>query len=167
MGCCRCVALTLTLTRCIECQCCACLLACLLALHALQVWALAAIIFEFVFFVITIVILMNLLIAMMADTYSTIALQANATYQMQFARLVNEYYHACVLPVPINIVERAVDAYMGDRDVNADVNGIHWGRQYTWPSSQLQFRLDMARRKVQVKKETEQALKKNAHKKEL
>jgi hypothetical protein len=41
--------------------------------------------------------------------------------------------------VPINIVERAVDAYMdrGDADVNADVNGIHWGRHYTWPSSQV------------------------------
>lgn len=67
----------------------------------------------------------------------------------------------CVLPVPINIVERAVDAFVGDADVNADVNGIRWGRHYTWPSSQLQFRLDMARRKVQVKKETEKALKKN------
>jgi hypothetical protein len=102
---------------------------------------------------------------MMADTYSTIALQANATYQMQFARLVNEYYHACVFPVPLSIVERAVDAYMGDADVSTmSTTGMHWGRHYTWPASQLQFRLDMARRKVQVKKETDKAIRKKSGK---
>ena len=36
-----------------------------------------------------------------------------------------------------------------------------WGRHYTWPASTLPFQLEMAMRKVQVKKETEKALKKS------
>eukprot|EP01043_Picozoa_sp_COSAG02_P010313 COSAG02_NODE_360_length_23829_cov_107.112769_8_plen_1933_part_00 len=124
-------------------------------------WAMSSVFFEFIFFVITMVILMNLLIAMMTDTYSSIAKQANATYQMGFARLVNEYYEACVFPVPLSIIERAVDAYMGDTEVSTmATTGMHWGRHYTWPASQLQFRLDMARRKVQTKRETAKVLKK-------
>lgn len=117
-------------------------------------WAASSVFFEFVFFVIIIIILMNLLIAMMTDTYSSIALQANATYQMQFAGLVREYYEACVFPVPLSIIERGVDAYIGDAKApTTPTTGMHWGRHYTWPASQLQFQLDMARKKVQTKQE--------------
>ena len=49
----------------------------------------------------------------------------------------------------------------GDKDVSTmATTGMHWGRHYTWPASQLQFRLDMARRKVQTKREVAKALRK-------
>ena len=41
---------------------------------------------------------MNLLIAMMSDTFFKVADNAEAEYQMEFARLVKSYVTATVLP---------------------------------------------------------------------
>ena len=46
---------------------------------------------QFVFFVLTIVILMNLSLRCMAITFSSVASNAEAEYQMQFAKLVKCY----------------------------------------------------------------------------
>ena len=53
--------------------------------------------------VLTYIILMNLLIAMMADTFSSVASNAEAEYQMQFARIVKEQVETTVLCVPLNV----------------------------------------------------------------
>ena len=64
-------------------------------------WLVTA--FKFVFFILTYIILMNLLIAMMADTFSSVASNAEAEYQMQFARIVKEQVETTVLCVPLNV----------------------------------------------------------------
>ena len=46
----------------------------------------------------TVIVLMNLLIAMMSDTFFKVADNAEAEYQMEFARLVKSYVTATVLP---------------------------------------------------------------------
>ena len=67
------------------------------------------------------------------STYSTVALQANASYQMQFASLVKEYYEADVFPVPLSIFEMAIDKWM-ERDTSRDDGTARlqgWGRCVT------------------------------------
>ena len=106
-----------------------------------------------------IVILVNLLIAMMADT--KISQNAEAEYQMHFARLVKEYYEATVFPVPLSIIEKCVNE-IASRKASKDTadqlhDGLHWGRHYTWPASTLPFQLELAMRKVSVKQEMDKA----------
>ena len=81
--------------------------------------------FQFVFFVLTIVILMNLLIAMMADTFSSVASNAEAEYQMQFAKLVKECYESTVFPVPINVVEHAINSFAASKRSRREQQGQH------------------------------------------
>ena len=82
--------------------------------------------FQFVFFVLTIVILMNLLIAMMADTFSSVASNAEAEYQMQFAKLVKECYESTVFPVPINVVEHAINSFAAFKRSRRQRQGQHF-----------------------------------------
>ncbi len=81
--------------------------------------------FQFVFFVLTIVILMNLLIAMMADTFSSVASNAEAEYQMQFAKLVKECYESTVFPVPINVLEHAINSFAAFKRRRRQRQGQH------------------------------------------
>eukprot|EP01043_Picozoa_sp_COSAG02_P028229 COSAG02_NODE_1702_length_11245_cov_6.015432_8_plen_1458_part_00 len=138
--------------------------------------------FQFVFFVLTIVILMNLLIAMMADTFSSVASNAEAEYQMQFAKLVKECYESTVFPVPLNVLEHAINsivefkrqsrqrhgqrlAVVTNADTNTTAEGIidseeakfRWGKHYGWPVSSLPFSLEMAMRNVVVRQEIDKA----------
>lgn len=138
--------------------------------------------FQFVFFVLTIVILMNLLIAMMADTFSSVASNAEAEYQMQFAKLVKECYESTVFPVPINVLEHAINSFVGFRRQSRQRKGRHlavvtdadpnateermidseeakfrWGKHYGWPVSSLPFSLEMAMRNVVVRQEIDKA----------
>ena len=41
-----------------------------------------------------------------ADTYTHVASNAEAEYQMQKAQIIKEMYSDTVLPVPLNILER-------------------------------------------------------------
>ena len=132
--------------------------------------------------VLTYIILMNLLIAMMADTFSSVASNAEAEYQMQFARIVKEQVETTVLCVPLNVPEYIINWVAGDRgrgpDSSRSGNALQWGtplspsdrstlarlkctslagRHYTWPSSQLPFQLKMSMVKVRVREETEKA----------
>ena len=127
-------------------------------------WRLAGVlqvVFESVFFIVTVVILLNLLIAMMADTYTKISQNAEAEYQMHFARLVKEYYEATVFPVPLSIIEKCVNEVVSmkaSKETSDQLyDGLHWGRHYTWPASTLPFQLELAMRKVSVKQEMDKA----------
>ena len=119
-------------------------------------------VFQFVYWVVTIVILMNLLIAMMASTYQKVSDNAEAEYQMQFAKIVKENYETTVLPVPLNMFEHLANHLASRCQKRQELGKIslRWGRHYTWPASSLPFQLKMAARKVQVKKETEKAARK-------
>jgi hypothetical protein len=97
-----------------------------------------------------------------ADTYSKIQVNAEAEYQMKFARLVKEYYEAPVLPVPLSVVERGINWVMGE--IPLDSGDLSWGKHYTWPASTLPFQLELAMRKVAVKKEQEKERKQDKSK---
>jgi len=92
-------------------------------------WLVTA--FKFVFFILTYIILMNLLIAMMADTFSSVASNAEAEYQMQFARIVKEQVETTVLCVPLNVPEYIINWVAGDRgrgpDSSRSGNALQWG----------------------------------------
>ena len=90
---------------------------------------------RFTFFILTVVILMNLLIAMMADTFSKIAANAKAECtppttaavapttdafvtwlcadQMQLAKIIKECYETTVFPVPLNALEHLANHIAG------------------------------------------------------
>jgi hypothetical protein len=91
--------------------------------------------------------------------------------QMQFANIVKECYETTVFPVPLNAIEHLINRIMdivvqrrslapSSLDDDSSHTTLNWGRHYTWPASSLPFQLEMAMRKVQVKKETEKALRK-------
>ena len=92
---------------------------------------------RFTFFILTVVILMNLLIAMMADTFSKIAANAKAECthshhssscpgnaivtrlcadQMQLAKIIKECYETTVFPVPLNALEHLANRIAGTGD---------------------------------------------------
>ena len=91
-------------------------------------------VFNFVFFIVSVIILMNLLIAMyatpahpsrmpadlsdaacharMSNTFNSIYEQADENYRLQFAKMVREYFDANVLPPPLNILELCLNRCM-------------------------------------------------------
>lgn len=111
---------------------------------------------QFSFFLVMNVILMNLLIAMMADTYTNITTNAEAEYQMQKAQIIKEMYSDTVLPVPLNILEHAVNRLMAGRmdRLPHDKHALQWGKHYTWPASKLANQLTMAMKIVAVSEQT-------------
>eukprot|EP01050_Picozoa_sp_SAG11_P005697 SAG11_NODE_410_length_9703_cov_3.284777_16_plen_207_part_00 len=115
--------------------------------------------FQLIYFIVTIIILMNLLIAMMASTYEEVATQAVEEYQMQFSKLVKEYYFATILPVPFNIIEHVINAFGDLFGANTDPGNSSdyggrvqlWGKHYTWPASTKFYDLQMAKKRYMVK----------------
>ena len=68
--------------------------------------------YDTLFFVIAVIVLLNLLIAMMSDTYNRVTGTATEVWRLEFARQVREYFDATVLPPPFNMVELAVNKCM-------------------------------------------------------
>ena len=66
----------------------------------------------FVFFLLTVVILLNLLIAMMGDTYSKHYRLAKEEWQLVVAGLIREYWGATVMPLPFSAVEIVINSCM-------------------------------------------------------
>eukprot|EP01052_Picozoa_sp_SAG31_P019237 SAG31_NODE_1395_length_8516_cov_4.162885_4_plen_242_part_00 len=111
------------------------------------------------FFIVTVVVLLNLLIAMMSQTYSDVYSVVKQEYQMGFAKIVKEYFDAPTSPLPLNVVECAIDEGVGRCAKGGTISmqpkkiALHrWGRHFTWPVSSLSNRLMEARRKVAVKR---------------
>ena len=67
--------------------------------------------FTFGVFLLTVIILTNLLIAMMSERFSATKMDAKAVWRVQFAGLVHEYYDATVMPLPLNVIEILVDRW--------------------------------------------------------
>ena len=65
--------------------------------------------FQTSFFLLTVVVLMNLLIAMMTNTYTRTNQLASEEYRLTFAKLVKEYFEITVLPVPLNLLEHGIN----------------------------------------------------------
>ena len=88
-------------------------------------------VFQFVYWVVTIVILMNLLIAMMASTYQKVSDNAEAEYQMQFAKIVKENYETTVLPVPLNMFEHLANHLASRCQKRQELGKIslRWGKR--------------------------------------
>ena len=97
---------------------------------------------------------MNLLIAMMSQTYTDVYAVAKQEYQMELAKLVKEYYEATVFPMPLNVVEHMVDAiFRGSKYVQKESGSAErWGKHFTWPPSTLLTRLSIAKRKQAIKR---------------
>ena len=106
---------------------------------------------------------MNLLIAMMSQTYTEVQTTAHEMYLMEYARSLKEYHEAPTLPLPLQWVEHAVNAiaerghctemfrkrhaglYAASHGENAK---LRWGKHFTWPRSTLVSRMTIARRKL-------------------
>ena len=115
--------------------------------------------FMIIFFVLTSIILTNLLIAMMSDRFTKVTARANAEWRVVFSGQVREYTDATVLPLPFAIVEMALNTYYKAwfarekyRFAN-NYDGAHeekslekpaWGRHYTWPRPSSRFDLHYA-----------------------
>ena len=84
----------------------------------------------------TVIILLNLLIAMMAETYTSVMSQAKEEYQMRYATMVKEYYEAPVTPVPFSLIENILD-YCFESGKWKSNRTTQWGQHYTWPVSTM------------------------------
>ena len=73
---------------------------------------------------------MNLLIAMMSDTLFKVADNSKAEYQMVFARLVKSYVTATVFPIPLNLLEHAINWKFERKASEADLvdGSLQWGK---------------------------------------
>jgi hypothetical protein len=107
--------------------------------------------FNLVFFVVTVVILMNVLIAMMANTFSVVIEQAEEEWRLIFAGMVREYFDSNVLPPPLNLLELPVNQCMSSK-MEAKRSMYHadghkmprWGQHYLFPVPSLRWHLPMA-----------------------
>ena len=72
-------------------------------------FTLFSLVFQTSFFLLTVVVLMNLLIAMMTNTYTFTNQLASEEYRLTFAKLVKEYFEITVLPAPLNILEHGLN----------------------------------------------------------
>lgn len=108
--------------------------------------------FGVIFFVMTVIILTNLLIAMMSDRFTKVMQTATAEWRIVFARQCQEYYDATILPVPFNIIELVLNACYSNEveDVMHQFNGNDeetlpvWGRHYLWPTPANRFDMHVA-----------------------
>lgn len=111
--------------------------------------------FQFIFFIFTLVIMTNLLIAMMSEKFSRVTGAATEEWRVVFAGLVREYWDATVLPLPLNVVEimlnrgmRSVtNKRMNRYDPKLSSNQsqlVRWGRHYLWPVPKFRFDLKQA-----------------------
>ena len=111
---------------------------------------------------------MNLLIAMMSQTYTEVYSAAGEEHLMEFAKSLKEYYRAPVAPLPLHAVEHLINmiAKYGHctekcrkrhaDDIFKETSGVEllesarhrWGKHFTWPRSTLIGRMKVARRKL-------------------
>jgi len=71
-----------------------------------------SIVFKTVFFLMTVVILMNLLIAMMTNTFKEVFIIADQEWRLVYAQKVKEFYESTVTPPPLNIIEDLLNTLM-------------------------------------------------------
>jgi hypothetical protein len=64
--------------------------------------------FKVTYVVVAVVVLMNLLIAMMSNTYSRIQEQSTTEWRLLFAELVKEYTETPLLPPPLSVLQYTV-----------------------------------------------------------
>ena len=64
--------------------------------------------FKVVYVIVAVVVLMNLLIAMMSNTYSRIQEQSTTEWRLLFAELVKEYTETPLLPPPLSVLQYTV-----------------------------------------------------------
>jgi len=64
--------------------------------------------FKVIYVVVAVVVLMNLLIAMMSNTYSRIQEQSTTEWRLLFAELVKEYTETPLLPPPLSVLQYAI-----------------------------------------------------------
>eukprot|EP01043_Picozoa_sp_COSAG02_P064908 COSAG02_NODE_9634_length_2154_cov_0.918248_3_plen_206_part_00 len=76
---------------------------------ALQ-WRLWLGLFQAVYVVVAVIVLMNLLIAMMSNTFRRIIAQSSAEWRLLFAELVQEYTETPLLPPPLSPLQYVVSA---------------------------------------------------------
>ena len=116
--------------------------------------------FTFGVFLLTVIILTNLLIAMMSERFSTTKKDAQAVWRVQFAGLVHEYFDANVMPLPLNVIEILVDRWYqtttdeashGWRGFNENSQESVWGRHYVWPLPTVRFDMHVARTQQEPK----------------
>lgn len=92
----------------------------------------------------------NLLIAMMSDTFGRVMSDAEAQWRTKFAGQVREFWDASILPTPFNFVEHLANAWKAE-NMEAKVNHYSaatvntrstlWGRHYVWPLPPAHFDL--------------------------
>ena len=120
--------------------------------------------FQAVFFLLTVVILMNLLIAMMNHTFAAVNAQAVEEWRLKFATLVKEYFEITVLPVPINLLEHGINMCMRrwmDKHKPSTTGICAWGRHYVWPVSTLRYEIQMAKQAYALLAKRKKAAKKH------
>ena len=126
-------------------------------------WRMWLGLFKVVYVIVAVVVLMNLLIAMMSNTYSRIQEQSTTEWRLLFAELVKEYSETPLLPPPFSVLQYsgAALAKLALRCRRQDgsaarlastpltevarVKGCTWGRHLSPTTSfMLSFQLDVA-----------------------
>ena len=126
-------------------------------------WRMWLGLFKVVYVIVAVVVLMNLLIAMMSNTYSRIQEQSTTEWRLLFAELVKEYSETPLLPPPFSVLQYsgaalaklALRCRRQDGSVArlastplaevARVKGCTWGRHLSPTTSfMLSFQLDVA-----------------------
>lgn len=62
--------------------------------------------------IVAVVVLMNLLIAMMSNTFGRIVTQSSSEWRLLFAELVKEYIETPLLPPPLSPLQHALNLIM-------------------------------------------------------
>eukprot|EP01046_Picozoa_sp_COSAG06_P029818 COSAG06_NODE_2792_length_6276_cov_13.340780_2_plen_1650_part_00 len=120
-------------------------------------------VFKVVYVVVAVVVLMNLLIAMMSNTYSRIQEQSTTEWRLLFAELVKEYTETPLLPPPLSVLQYTVAGglklaircggrattsdgqFLADAGVGQRARECAWGRHLSPTTSfMLAFQLDVA-----------------------
>jgi CRP-like cAMP-binding protein len=115
-----------------------------------------AVAFKTLFFIMTVVILMNVLIAMMTNTYQQVFKVSTQEWRLLYAKKVKEYYQSPVLPSPLTVLESFTNKIMADKLPSQQNTGAarrkrrsleeehNWGRHDIFPVSSLPYELHMA-----------------------
>lgn len=104
--------------------------------------------YTLLFFVLTGIILTNLLIAMMSDRFANVQAAATQVWRASFSLQVREYFYSTIFPIPFNPFELALNMCMQTkmerqrhRPVTEQEMRASWGKHYTWPLPSRAFDL--------------------------
>jgi hypothetical protein len=120
--------------------------------------------FKVIYVVVAVVVLMNLLIAMMSNTYSRIQEQSTTEWRLLFAELVKEYTETPLLPPPLSVLQYTIAGavkllmrcprwrmpaveshFFADAGGSKGAKDCEWGRHLSPTTSfMLAFQLDVA-----------------------